>query len=117
MQSGEKKSYTNTIILVTAAIGVFVAGYFYFTRDRSSDILLSSDIVNSSASIQGDLLVVLRQLAAVELDAAIFSDFIFKQSLTDFGRVLVPERPGKNNPFAPLSLPASGDKRPAGSTQ
>ena len=114
MQPPAKNSHLNTIILIAAAVGVLVAGYFYFTRDRSADVLLTSDIVNSSASVESDLLVVLRQLDAVDLDGAIFSDYVFKQLLTDFGKVLVPEKPGRSNPFAPLNLPATGDKRPSG---
>ena len=94
----------NKNILIVAAILVVlgVAGYFYATRDRTGDALLTAtDFSTSTSAVDGDLLTALRQLKQLKLDASIFSNPVW-ESLTDFSSAIPPQPAGRPNPFLPL---------------
>jgi hypothetical protein len=76
----------------------------YFTRDRSSDILLTSDVVSSKTSKPGDLFSILQDLDRVKFTASIFNNPIFtrRDILKDHSVTLTTQEPGRTNPFAPL---------------
>ncbi|HVT74859.1 MAG TPA: hypothetical protein VHD69_00325 [Candidatus Paceibacterota bacterium] len=98
----ERSNLRNIIIAAALIIAVGVAGYLYTTRDRSADELLVEDfIATSTNSVDSDLLATLRQLRKLKLDDSIFTSAAWL-SLTDFGKVIPPQQPGRSNPFAPL---------------
>lgn len=94
----QAKSSTNIFIILGVLAGLIIAGYFYFTRDRSADEVLTSD---SISAVQNDLVVILQKLQTVSLDASIISS-IQEPILRDDSHALTAETPGRVNPFAPL---------------
>ena|SRR6185369_15752420 len=96
----------NLLVTIVILAAVVIAGYFYATRDRSSDVLLTS-VLSSDAptGVQGDLLSVLRQLKTLKLDDSIFQDPVWN-TLHDFGQTLSPQPSFRQNPFAPLNAAA-----------
>jgi regulatory protein YycI of two-component signal transduction system YycFG len=100
MQPQQSKSTSNLFIVIGVIIALVVAGYFYFTRDRSSDAVLTSDSIEN---VQNDLVVILQKLQTVTLNSAILAS-IQETILHEGNHILFTEVPGRNNPFAPLSL-------------
>ena len=90
-------------------LGIFVVlalGYwFFFGRSEEPTLASSNAVAGSSASRQSvvgqELLTLLLDLRAIHLDETLFADPAF-QSLEDFGQELIPEAPGRRNPFAPI---------------
>lgn len=115
----KQKSGKNLLIALVILVAIIVAGYFYATRDRSTDVLLTSVYSNTgSSTVQTNLLTVLRQLRTLRLDDAIFSDPVWL-SLRDFGQTLSPQPSGRVNPFAPLGTSDSStvsSNTPTGTT-
>ncbi|HEU5114797.1 MAG TPA: hypothetical protein VFT82_03455 [Candidatus Paceibacterota bacterium] len=97
-----KSNSKNLIITIAIIIVIGVAGYYYTTRDRSSDQLLISDFSTSSPAVDNDLLTALRALKQIRLDDSIFKNPVWT-SLTDFSKTIPTEVPGRQNPFSPLS--------------
>ncbi|MDP1624887.1 MAG: hypothetical protein Q8L64_03885 [bacterium] len=100
----ESTSNKSLAIFLIILVAIGVAGYFYTTRDRSSDQLLVGVPVNTTA-IGSDLLKALGQLNTIRLDVKIFEDKVF-MSLNDIGTKLTPQTPGRPNPFAPINTSA-----------
>ena len=99
-------TWKNPVIAILVLAMVVVAGYFYTTRNRESDTLLTDvSVADQVVTVDGDLLKTLGKLKKLQLDDSVFSDPVW-QSLRDFGRTLSSEPKGRVNPFAPLS--ASG---------
>ncbi|MEN9390455.1 MAG: hypothetical protein RLZZ283_555 [Candidatus Parcubacteria bacterium] len=88
-----------TVFIFIAVVGLLYAGYTYMTA-KPADELLSETIVTEAGPDQ-DLIALLFELKAIRLDSTLFEEPTY-QSLVDFGRELVPEQAGRNNPFAPL---------------
>jgi hypothetical protein len=93
--------FQNRLVLLLAG-GVVVAGvvWYSFMRDRSENLLETSDLTVATEA-DSDIVNVLLELRAVTLSGTIFSDPAFVR-LKDFGREIVPEPVGRANPFAPL---------------
>jgi hypothetical protein len=98
-ETGNKK---NLIIVAVIILGLGAAVYFYISRDRTSDELLTGVPAGTAlATVDGTLLSALRELKKLKLDDSIFKNPIWL-SLSDFGRTLAPQPSGRPNPFAPL---------------
>jgi hypothetical protein len=69
-------------------------------------LLDTQDTANSSDQ---DIVSTLLTLRAVNLNGTIFSDPVY-QSLKDFGKQIVPEPVGRENPFAPLEIQVTSDQ-------
>jgi len=96
-------NWRNPIIAIVFLVIVIAAGYFFATRERVVDeVLTGTPTADQAASVEGDLLTTLGKLKKLKLDKSIFEDTTW-QSLYDFGRTLSPEPKGRINPFAPLS--------------
>ncbi len=96
----------NIIVIGVILLLVALAGYWYATRDKSSDELLTSqDAGSETKSVDSDLLAALRELRKLRLDDSIFSDPVWL-SLHDFGKTLAPQQSFRPNPFAPLDASA-----------
>ncbi len=90
--------------IVIACGVVALAGLIYWGMTGSSaeaPLLQTENVANASDE---DIVSTLLTLRAVSLSGTIFSDPVF-MSLKDFGKEIVPEPVGRDNPFAPL--PAS----------
>ncbi|MBX4209562.1 hypothetical protein KW799_02645 [Candidatus Parcubacteria bacterium] len=98
----ENANSRNLIIVIAIIVAIGIAGYFYASRDRSSDTLLTSESASESASVDTDLLAALRALKKLKLDGGIFTDPAWA-TLKDFGKVLAPQPAGRANPFSAIS--------------
>jgi hypothetical protein len=95
------KGRKNLYIALAVIIIIAVAGYFYASRDRSSDILLVSSPAGENVPVDSDLLSALQSLRKLKLDDSLFKSPLWI-SFTDFGQVIAPEPLGRPNPFAPF---------------
>ncbi len=88
------------IFVVIGGIALAIGVWYTLTPGAGSSSVLSSS--GTDAGPGQDVVDTLRQLDAVKLDAAIFSEPAFGD-LKDFSTQIVPEPVGRPNPFAPLS--------------
>lgn len=91
------------VFVVLGGIALAIGVWYTLTPSSSSSTVLSSD--GGTAGPGQDVVDTLRQLDAVKLDAAIFSEPAFSD-LKDFSTQIVPEPVGRPNPFAPLGASA-----------
>lgn len=98
-----------TAIAFVAIVLVLFAGYSYFFAEPDESALTVTE--TPGAGVDQDLVALLFELRSIRLDNALFVDPIF-QSLQDFGKELVPEPIGRQNPFAPLGESASISSNP-----
>ena len=92
------------------AIVLLFAAYTLFFRGDEEEAGLTTGSGTaagtlSSNTVGSDLIKLLKDLNAIELDQSIFDEPSF-QSLKDFSRPLRAEPVGRENPFAPLSASA-----------
>ncbi|PIT91032.1 hypothetical protein COU17_02560 [Candidatus Kaiserbacteria bacterium CG10_big_fil_rev_8_21_14_0_10_49_17] len=100
------KKYKNILIVIAVVVVSFVAYSMFFGGEGNQNQVLTSDAANgvgTSAQQEAsrELLSLLLDLRAIQLDESIFDDPAFR-ALTDFGQDLVQEPTGRRNPFAPL---------------
>lgn len=103
----EKVNKKNLIIIGVLVVIIGIAGYFYSTRDQTSDTLLSSEFSTTTTVVDSDLLSALRELKKLRLDDSIFTNPVW-MSLNDFGKTLADQPKGRPNPFLPLDLSGAG---------
>lgn len=110
MDTSHSKRNILIALLILAAVGA--AGYFYTTRDRTSetDLLVGTPAGDVGGAVDGDLLSALGQLRRITLDDSVFDDPIFK-SFTDYSTTIVPQPSGRSNPFAPIEGATSTQAR------
>ncbi len=104
MQEKTKKG-TSVVIVIVILVVLAVAGYFYANRERVSDELLTSTPTGKT-SLDSEFIVALRDLKKVKLDKSIFENPVWLE-LQDFGQSIAPEKPGRLNPFAPITISGS----------
>ncbi len=108
-------SFINRNIRTVVLIGVLVVGgaWYVFSRDTSTDVLLTSETVLAESTVEKGIVETLLTLRAVSLSGTIFSDSAFG-ILRDFGTQIVQEPVGRPNPFAPRGVATStrGDTAP-----
>ena len=93
--------YKTVIIIAVIIIVAFIGYSYFFTGNTNAPALASEDVTNQNAAVDADLISLLLTLKGINLDDSIFGDPAF-QSLTDFGKDLIPEPVGRSNPFAPI---------------
>lgn len=79
-------------------------GYFVFVRTDTGPLLeRSGSVAPTATSAQADreLILLLKALEGIKLDAGFFSDQTYR-SLQDFRIIPAQEPIGRSNPFAPL---------------
>ena len=77
--------------------------YFYFIRTPATGSLLTTTVGTEGTSDEVLLLLLdLKKYQLQDLDLTVLADPIF-QNLLNFRVELPPEKPGRPNPFAPLS--------------
>lgn len=91
------KQYGNVIAIVAVLVIAFI-GYTIFFAPKDEAALTEETV---AASGDQDLIALLLELKAIELDETIFTNAAF-MSLEDFSQELVTEPVGRVNPFAPL---------------
>ncbi|MDD5318755.1 MAG: hypothetical protein PHF79_02975 [Candidatus Pacebacteria bacterium] len=94
------------IIVIIVVIGFFVYSYFFVNKApvQSTGGLSQTNVAAGSGSDLTPDQSFVTQLATIDtisLKDDIFNDPVFA-SLVDFSRELVPQTPGRPNPFAPL---------------
>ncbi len=94
---------------ILIVIALLIAGgtwYGLSSSPSSSSDLVSTPVASLANPAEQGLIATLLTLRAVKLDGTILTDPIF-MSLRDFSTEIVEEPVGRENPFAPLSLPSS----------
>lgn len=98
----KEQGNSNVFIVLAIFVAIGIAGYFYITRDQSTEDLLVSTVMDAqSAPLDSNFIVALNELKRLKLDDSLFSTALWK-SLTDFGQELAPQEKFRPNPFAPL---------------
>jgi len=99
--------YKNITLFVVILLVLFLGYWFFFRGGDSGTSVLVQNAPQAGESRQSEvgreLLVLLLDLKGIVLDERLFSDPAFR-SLQDFGQELIPEAPGRPNPFAPLGV-------------
>ncbi len=96
-----------SIFKISLAIALFVSASVGYTVFIDQSHRASAADITEGDVIKKDLFALLDKIESISLDGSIFTDKAFI-SLQDFSVTLVPETPGRSNPFAPLpSQPAA----------
>lgn len=85
------------IFVILGGVALAFGVWYSLAPSGSSQVLSASDAAGPGQEVVDTL----RQLDAVKLDGAIFSEPAFA-ALKDFSTQIVPEPVGRPNPFAPL---------------
>ncbi len=94
-------SRNQLLLFVFAGIAIAGVVWYSFLRDRGDTTLIQTTDFTEAGMADRDVVNTLLQLREVSLSGTIFQDPAFV-SLQDFGRQIVPEPVGRQNPFAPL---------------
>ncbi len=91
--------------IVTLFAAAFIS-YGLFATSPTQQVAAAGEavVVDNSPStdvVGKELLVLLDKIESLKLDGSIFNDKTFL-SLQDYSVTLVPQNPGRSNPFAPL---------------
>lgn len=91
---------TKEIIIGILILAVFGVAYFYYSKGApESDVLTVGDIPpGEEGRIGKELLAILAELQALEIDSVVFDDPAWKQ-LKDITVPVVSEPLGRDNPF------------------
>lgn len=97
------KKHLTIILTILVLAGLFLLYQMFFSGGRVPNELLTAETGDGAiASAAGqELLALLEQLRAIELDETLFADPVFR-NLQDFRFELVPEPVGRSDPFAPI---------------
>lgn len=94
--------YKTTLIGVTLIVGAFIVYQFYYVDGKKDSVLISQSGSEISGSVVGrEIVVLLDELQAINLDSSILDDPAF-QSLIDFEQEVQEEPIGRSNPFIPV---------------
>lgn len=85
-------------IVLTVVIVLFI-GYGVSDRNPSTGLIQKQSASGSSA-VEQEILQLLMDVQSITLDSAIFQDPAFV-TLRDFGRKIIQEPSGRENPFIP----------------
>ncbi|KND48295.1 MAG: hypothetical protein AB197_00800 [Parcubacteria bacterium C7867-002] len=92
----------STIIIIVVLI-LAALGYFFMKGGSSVDdsALLQGDVSVMSDNSGAQVLALLNQINAIEIDPSIFSSPVY-QTLRDFSVPIPPQNVGRPNPFEPV---------------
>ena len=97
------KEVFKNFIVVAVLIGAFAFFYnTFFKSDEGEEILVEIDQSASGEAPKAavEFLKTLADLEKVKLDSTVFEEETYRR-LKDFSVLLVPEKKGRSNPFAP----------------
>jgi hypothetical protein len=94
------RPYKEILFGLVIIVLLFIAYSLYFGGEEEG-ALTTTGSQNAASAAEREIVSLLRQLEAVELDATLFNDPVFRQ-LQDFSRTIDPQPIGRNNPFAPF---------------
>ncbi|MDQ3076954.1 MAG: hypothetical protein M3Q63_02815 [bacterium] len=92
---------TWSIFKISLAIAILAGASFGYTVFIDQSHRASAADISEEEVVRKDLMALLDKIESISLDGSIFTDKAFT-SLQDFSVILVPETPGRANPFAPL---------------
>ncbi len=92
------RQYQTAIGFIVIVAVLFVGYQFFFAPSQEAVVSVTQ---TAEGGIDHDLVALLFELRGIRLDDAVFSDPLFT-SLKDFGKDLVSEPIGRQNPFAPF---------------
>ena len=96
------RKHKMTLMGVVLIAGAFIAYQLYFESDKEDSVLVSESGGEISGSVVGrEIVVLLDELQAINLDGSILDDPAF-QSLVDFEQKVRAEPVGRSNPFIPI---------------
>ena len=95
------KQYSTVLSFIGIVLALYL-GYVWLFAPSTEPVV---EVTQAATAPDQELVALLFELKNIRLDSTLFEDPLFK-SLRDFGRDLVSEPVGRNNPFAPLT----GDK-------
>jgi hypothetical protein len=92
----------NTIIIIIGLI-VVALGYFFMKGGSTVDdsALLQGDVSVMSDNSGAQVLALLNQINAIEIDPSIFNSAVYR-TLRDFSVPIPPQNVGRPNPFEPV---------------
>lgn len=95
------KRYQSFVIGAALVLAAFVAFSIFF-RPAETPALTATSVSQAQNPVDQQMIALLLTLHSITLDNSLFDNPTF-MSLKDFGRELVPEPVGRENPFAPLT--------------
>ncbi|PCI30052.1 hypothetical protein COB52_01930 [Candidatus Kaiserbacteria bacterium] len=99
----------NKIILVILIVIIAALGWFGLSGNQTTSSLLTNDSRSSgNVVVDQDILRLLLDMRSIQLDSSIFENPAFGK-LQDFGKQIIPEPVGRDNPFLPSNESFEGD--------
>ncbi len=99
----------NKIFAALAVLVIVALGWYFFVREKPSDMAGESFIVDDPmlASAQGagdigiEIIKLLSKIQGLTIDTQMFKDPAYR-SLVDYTQDVAPQKVGRDNPFAPI---------------
>lgn len=91
----------NLLIIVLVAVAIMFFAWFGMSDTVSNSNLLVAERSEDISAADQEILKLLLDMRSIQLDSGIFENPAFS-SLRDFGKNIVPEPVGRENPFIPL---------------
>lgn len=101
----KNKILTSVFVVVTV---LFLWSTLSGGGSVKSSSLLTSTAQSPRAQVDQDIIRLLLDMQSIKLDGSVFTTPAFVL-LRDFGRDIIPEPVGRQNPFAPVTEPSSLD--------
>lgn len=96
----------NFLIIIFVAVAIMFFVWFGMSDTVSNSNLLVADRTEDISAADQEILKLLLDMRSIQLDSGIFENPAFS-SLRDFGRSIVAEPVGRENPFIPLNVSAT----------
>lgn len=91
----------NLLIIIFVVIAIMFFVWFGMSDTVSNSSLLVADRTEDISASDQEILKLLLDMRSIQLDSGIFENPAFS-SLRDFGKAIVAEPVGRENPFIPL---------------
>lgn len=105
----------NLLIIIFVVVAIIFFVWFGMSDTVSNSNLLVADRTENISAADQEILKLLLDMRSIQLDSGIFENPAFA-SLRDFGRSIVAEPVGRDNPFVPLratTAPQNQGQQPA----
>ena len=91
------------IIIGVVVVGIiFVVYTIFFKADPEAESFIAVNQKGDGSQILGqEIIKAINQIKSLDLETSVFDDPVLK-NLRDQSEEIIPEQPGRNNPFAPL---------------
>lgn len=92
-------SRIQNLLIILGLIAVAALGYYLYTQQQASELLVESSLISSEAAAESaELLRRLNEVKQIELDTSVLSDPRFLL-LTNNETPVIPDNIGRPNPF------------------